>query len=155
MNVFFLTISWFGLDNEFYVQLAMLLLLLSIIIIILSLFVLFLRNKKTAEQKNASKIVSVISSLKKGKLKKSAAKDMAKQIEKSGKEAEKKGTTLKEVLIKKFQPKIESQLKKSIIILDFKAEGKKFVAMIELQGSKLELVLDSAGKIVDYKKLKS
>ena len=155
MDLFFLTISWFGLETEFYVQLALNILLLSVVILVLSFFVLLARSKKTTEQKKASKIVSVISSLKKGTLKKSAAKDMAKQLKKSGKEAEKKGTTLKEVLIQKFQPKIESQLKKSVNMLDFKALGKKFVAKIELQGSKLELVIDSSGKIIDYKKLKN
>lgn len=68
--------------------------------------------------------------------------------------SEKKEPTisLKDILIKKFSPKIDAQLKTKINILDFKSKGNDFEALIEVEGTRLTIILDNSGKIIDYKK---
>lgn len=93
------------------------------------------------------------------KKKKSSIKDektVLTKVDEAKKEnvGEKKEPTisLKDILIKKFTPKIEAQLKTNVNILDFKSKGSDFEALIEVEGTKLTIILDNSGKIIDYKK---
>ncbi|MDD3159483.1 MAG: hypothetical protein PHQ98_00770 [Candidatus ainarchaeum sp.] len=63
--------------------------------------------------------------------------------------------SLKQLLINKFKPIIESQLKTRIVVIDFKSEDKNFSTIIEIDTKRLQLTLDSFGNIIDYKRLKS
>jgi hypothetical protein len=49
---------------------------------------------------------------------------------------------------------IERQLKMRVEMKDFNAKGENFLALTEISGSKFLFVLDSSGKIVDYKRVK-
>jgi hypothetical protein len=62
--------------------------------------------------------------------------------------------SLKNLLIKKFKPKIESQLGTKIEVIDFNAKGNSFLALVDISDVRVILSLDSAGKIIDYKKVK-
>ena len=63
------------------------------------------------------------------------------------------GFSLKQMLIEKFKPSIEKQLKTSIEVLNLSASGENFFAQVDIAGTKLLLTLDPAGKIIDYKKV--
>ncbi len=69
-------------------------------------------------------------------------------------EIKKEEFSLKKLLIDKFKPVIEKQLKTKVVIKDFNAKENNFLVLVEISGKKLLLVLDSSGKIIDYKKVK-
>jgi hypothetical protein len=148
------------------VDLSFLIIGIALVLIIVSFIILFLINKKSKEERTASKIIKNISLIRKGKLKiKNGSKEIVKpnkekkviiaEKEALGDKMEIKSTelSLKQLLIKKFTPKIEKQLHTKIKVIDFNAKKNNFITKINVQGHDLELELDSSGKIVDYKNL--
>jgi len=151
-----------SLTSSNLVDLAFVIIGIALILIVISLAILFVINKKSREEKAALNILKNISKIRSGKVKVNVAKEETKveEVKKSQKnesgeplEIKKTEVSLKQLLIKKFQPKIENQLHTKIEILDFNAKKNNFVAKINVQGHSLELELDSSGKIVDYKNL--
>jgi hypothetical protein len=150
-----------NLTSGDFVDLAFVIIGVALILIIISLVILFIINKKSREEKVALNILKNISKIKSGKIKITPKEEIKfeeiKQTQKSEKEGpleiKKTEVSLKQLLVKKFQPKIENQLHTKIEILDFNAKKNNFVAKINVQGHDLELELDSSGKIVDYKNL--
>ena len=151
-----------SLTSGDFVDLAFIIIGVALILIIVSLVILFVVNKKSREEKAALNILKNISKIRSGKVKVTLAKEETKVEEiKKTQKSEKEGpleikkteVSLKQLLVKKFQPKIENQLHTKIEILDFNAKKNNFVAKINVQGHDLELELDSSGKIVDYKNL--
>jgi hypothetical protein len=60
--------------------------------------------------------------------------------------------SLKILLISKFKPVIEDQLKLSVDIVDVVSKGDGFILEIEIENKNLLLTVDSSGKILDYKR---
>ncbi|MDD3084227.1 MAG: hypothetical protein PHP82_04350 [Candidatus ainarchaeum sp.] len=134
-----------SLNNTQIIDLSITIIIISIIIIIFSGLILIFFLRKTREEKIAEKIVFEMNLIKKGK--KFLLKEDKKNYIKDGE------LNLKQLLTKKFKPLIEKQLKSQVIIEDFNAKENNFVTKINVQGNKLELILDSSGKIIDYKRL--
>ena len=128
--------------TELLVDASLVVIVLSIFIIIISVYLL---RRKTAEEKSAADIMKTLRDIKKGKSPQKKVKKL--QIEPNE-------TTLKEMLTNKFKPKIESQLKTKVQVLDFNAKEGDFLALVDISGVKILLTLDSSGKIIDYKKVK-
>lgn len=118
----------------------------SFVVIFLCVLIVFFFKGKTDEQKKAERILSKVHFLAKNASKSSSAKNDF-VIEKSE-------VSLKNLLVKKFKPKIESQLGAKVNIIDFNAKGDSFLALVELSDVRVILSLDSSGKIVDYRKVK-
>ncbi|MFA5764087.1 MAG: hypothetical protein WC915_04705 [archaeon] len=142
------------------VDLAFIIIGVALILIIISAIILFLVNKKSREEKTAQSILKNISLIRNGKIKnidlkkEELQKDKVENIKtKEPLQIKETEISLKQLLIKKFQPKVESQLHTKIKILDFNAKKNNFVAKINVQGHDLEIELDSSGKIIDYKNL--
>lgn len=130
------------ITTDFLVNISLLVILLSFVVIIVSVVLMF---RKTKEEASAAEIMKRLADLKKGK----APQKKEKKLEiKPGE------TSLKDLLTKKFQPKIESQLKTKVNVIDFNAKDENFLALIDISGVKILLTLDSSGKIIDYKKVK-
>lgn len=137
----------FVLTTELLVQISLVLISLSIIVILVSVF-LILNKKKTIEEQQAQRILDSLQALKEGKsLTKESKPEPVLVIKKEE-------HSLKSMLIKKFKPKIESQLSTKVNVLDFNAKEENFLVLIEISGVRLLLTLDSSGKIIDYKKVK-
>jgi hypothetical protein len=134
----------------------------SIIIILISLVIVFLRNRKTVEEKHAEHVLDSLNLLRQGKSLSPSKAEKNFESEKNsvlgGKEPvleiRKDEASLKQLLVKKFKPKIEQQLNTKVEVLDFNAKENVFLAFVEISGVKILLTLDSAGKIIDYKKIK-
>jgi thioredoxin-related protein len=131
----------FELTTELLVNFSLILIAISILIIIVSLFII---SRKSQEEKSISEVISLLKNIKK------EDNVVQKNIEFSIHSGE---VSLKDRLKKKFQPKIESQLKTKVEMLDFNAQDKNFLALISISGLKILLTLDSSGKIIDYKKI--
>ncbi len=130
------------ITTDFLVNISLLVILLSLVVIIASVVLMF---RKTKEEASAAEIMKRLADLKKGKT----------PVKKEKKLEIKPGeTSLKDLLTKKFQPKIESQLKTKVNVIDFNAKDENFLALIDISGVKILLTLDSSGKIIDYKKVK-
>ena len=110
-------------------------------------------NKRSKEEKIASKLLKKVVLMRKSKIipKKIEKKPILEKKEQIP--IKKSEFTLKEMLIKKFKPLIEKQLHSKVEFVDFKANNDQFVAKINVQEHLLELILDSSGKILDYKNL--
>jgi hypothetical protein len=155
----------FGLSYYF---ISIIFLVLSAIIIVVSLGLKFIVNRKSVEEKTAEKILKQVNNIKNGKPLSSKEKNSEKKKSGNKKEDEetdekekkesvgekKVDSSLKEVLIKKFKPKIESQLKTRVNILEIKGKDSRFDVLVEVSGVKITLILDSSGKIIDYKREK-
>jgi len=150
----------FGIPNEILIILSGIMIFISVLVIIVSIYVLnALSKKKTKEEHVAGDVMGLLEGLKQGK-------DIWKEVEEAEKSAPKPNlaisqheVTLKQLLICKFKPVIEKQLKTKVEIKDFNAKGENFLALIEVIGAKkakikLLLVLDSGGKILDFKRVK-
>lgn len=124
------------------VAISILIIIISIAIIIVCIIILFL---KSSEEKKAREVLKHLDNLRDSKIQKKPLPIL---------EIKKDELSLKKLLIEKFKPSIENQLKTKVIIVDFNAKGENFLALIEVSGTKLLLVLDSSGKIIDYKKSK-
>jgi hypothetical protein len=165
-----------SLTNTQLIELSLIIISIAFILIIAGLIILFIASKKGKEEETASAIIRKINQKRVGKKSKKLfsipkinlvkSKEKVKEenktsskvedkLDKAGKKLEikKDEVSLKQLLIAKFKPKIEKQLKTKIKIDDFNASKDEFVAKVEVQGHKLELKLDSSGKIIDYKNL--
>jgi hypothetical protein len=134
-----------NISRELLIDFSIVIIIIAITIFLISIILLLIFSRKSSEEKVALQIISNMKNLKDGK----------KQFETTKKPNVIKETevNLKQLLIKKFKPIIEKQLKSNIIINDFKASDEKFFVKITVQGNNLELVLDSSGKIIDYKRI--
>ena len=129
------------------VSVSLWLIVISLIVIIISVLIIFLK-KKSREEAQAVKILARLAALKEGRVANVNVGTAPKL------EIKKEESSLKAMLIKKFKPKIESQLSAKVTMLDFNAKENNFLALVEISGVKLLLTLDSSGKIIDYKKVK-
>jgi hypothetical protein len=143
------------ITTDFLIQVSISVLTFSIGVIILSLIYLLLSNKKTDEEKKATNILKKVELLK--KTNSSSPKEKNESIKSSSKgiDFDKTQSSLKTLLIKKFKPKIESQLGSKVNIIEFNSSESKLTALIEIADVKILLSLDSSGKIIDYKKVKA
>ena len=141
------------ITTDFLVQVSIGVLTFAIVVIIGSLAFLFFSDKKTEEEKKASSIFKKIEKLKKAK---PSHKPETHSVVSTSKEIDfdKTQSSLKNLLVKKFKPKIESQLGSKINIIEFNSNDNKLTALIEISDVKILLSLDSTGKIIDYKKVK-
>ena len=145
------------ITTDFLVQISLSVLSFAIIVILASLAYLFLSNKKTLEEKKASNIFKKIEQLKKGNLvlAQTNKNDSTKSVSSKGIDFNKTDSSLKSLLVKKFKPKIESQLGSKVNIVEFNSSDNKLTALIQIADVKILLSLDSSGKIIDYKKVDS
>jgi len=143
------------ITTDFLVQVSVSVLIFAIGVIILSLIYLLLSNKKTDEEKKATNILKKVELLK--KTNSSSPNEKNESVKSSSKEIDfdKTQSSLKTLLIKKFKPKIESQLGSKVNIIEFNSAESKLTALIEIADVKILLSLDSSGKIIDYKKVKA
>jgi len=156
--------AMFGMD---VFSLSIILIIIAVIVIAISIIVNIIFTKKSKEEAVAVAVLKNVDLIAKGKLVPKSKAEEKKEGIKEGKEEEKKeekivavekttakndGITLKEHLSQKFQPLIEKQLKTKIKLLDFSGKGNQFQALVEVGGVKVLLILDSSGKIIDYKK---
>ncbi|MFA6064687.1 MAG: hypothetical protein WCW44_00190 [archaeon] len=145
--------GFFGLDNNLLVLISVAVIVISLIVIIAGIFIIL--KRKSAEEKHAEKILVSLKLLKEGK--KIDSKQDSKSSEKAPSpslEIRKEETSLKQLLIKKFKPKVEQQLGSKIEVLDFNAKENNFLLLALISGVKILLTLDASGKIIDYKKVK-
>lgn len=140
------------ITTEFLVQISLMVISFSIIVIFAALAFLFFSNNKTEEEKKASSILKKVEQLKKSNS--SKEKEVTVPV-KDKIDFEKTDSSLKGLLVKKFKPKIESQLGSKVNILEFNSTNGKLTALIDISEVKILLSLDSSGKIIDYKKVKS
>ncbi|NMA44264.1 MAG: hypothetical protein GX950_00415 [Candidatus Diapherotrites archaeon] len=124
------------------VTISLIILLISFLIIIVSVIILLL---KSSDEKKATEVVKHLDNLRENKFEEKEVPVL---------EIKKDELSLKKLLIEKFKPSIEKQLKTKVEVTDFNAKGNNFLALIDVNGTKLLLVLDSSGKIIDYKKSK-
>jgi hypothetical protein len=143
------------ITTQFLVQISLAVLSFAIVVILASLAYLFLSNKKTIEEKKATNILNKIEQLKKVNFvsAKNSKADSTKSASIKGIDFDKTDSSLKGLLIKKFKPKIESQLGSKVNILEFNSIDNKLTALIQIVDVKILLSLDSSGKIIDYKKV--
>jgi len=134
-------------STEFLVSLSLGIIVIAIVVIIVSLAIIFWK-KKSREEAQAERIIARLAAIKEGKLSPAQATSSPKLEIKKGE------SSLKSMLVKKFKPKIESQLSTKVNVLDFNAKENNFLALVEISGVKLLLTLDAGGKIIDYKKVK-
>lgn len=157
-----------GLTNAQLVSYSVLVIEGAVVVIVVCGVIILVASRKSPEQKKAMDILSSIKKRKEGKslpLKVPSSKAQVKkddalssrEVPSPSKPLEiKKGEfSLKQLLIKKFSPKIESQLGSKVLVLDFNAQGENFLALIVVADVKLLLTLDSSGRILDYKKVKN
>lgn len=143
------------ITTEFLVEISLSIITFSIIVIIGALAFLFLSNGKTEEEKKAGSILKKIEQLRKSNISKENTISPTQAMNSQKIDFEKTDSSLKGLLIKKFKPKIESQLGSKVNILEFNSVNGKLTALIDLSDIKILLSLDSSGKIIDYKKVKS
>ncbi len=143
------------ITTDFLVQVSLMVIGFAMVAIIACLAFLFFSNKKTEEEKKASSIFNKIEQLKKSNSVFSKEKAELTKSTIKGIDFEKTDSSLKTLLVKKFKPKIESQLGSKVNILEFNSNNSKLTALIEIAQVKILLSLDSSGKIIDYKKIKA
>lgn len=124
------------------VSISVIIIIISVLIIVVCLVIIYLKN---SDEKKASQVLTHLNSLRSEKVIKKEQPSL---------EIKKGELSLKKLLINKFKPIIEKQLKTKVNIVDFNAKEENFLALVEVSGTKLLLVLDSSGKIIDYKKSK-
>jgi hypothetical protein len=107
------------------------------------------KNRKNEEEKHVENVLSKVEMIKSGKTFEKKEARPAGGLSSSD-------VSIKEMLVKKFKPKLESQIGSKVNVIDLKAadNSKNFVAHVEISGVKLSIVLDASGKIIDYKKEK-
>jgi type II secretory pathway pseudopilin PulG len=150
-----------NISRELLIDFSMVIIIIAITIFLISIILLLAFSRKSSEEKVALQIISNMKNLKDGKKQFETTNDSGVEKTKTSEfETTKKPSVIKEtevnlkqLLIKKFKPIIEKQLKSNITINDFKASNEKFFVKITVQGNNLELVLDSSGKIIDYKRI--
>ncbi len=146
-----------SLNAEQFVELSVWLMFVAIVLILISFIVVAIFNRRSKEEKMALKIIKQVGLMREGKYVKNEKNDFKKESKNEVKEEKlhigKSETSLKQMLMKKFLPVIENQIHAKVVINDFNARGENFIAQVSVQGHNLELVLDSTGKIIDYKNL--
>jgi hypothetical protein len=143
------------INNSQLIDISFLIVLLAIIIFIITIIIRLIIFKKSKEELIAQKIIKKVLTLDLPSTKKNIEKENKKIKSQANSKMEIKENelTLKEMLIKKFKPKIEEQLHTDVTIIDFNAKKESFFTTINVQGHKLKLILDSSGKIIDYENL--
>ena len=143
----------FGLEQAFLVQLSLAIIGICVVVIVAAIaaYVYFSRKSRTPEELTASHVLKHLETIRKGG---TVPKPSKEEKPKASLEIKGDELTLKQMLTTKFKPVIERQLKSKVEIKDFNAKGNQFLALILVGGVKLLLVLDSSGKIVDYKRVK-
>lgn len=143
------------ITTQFLVQISLIVLSFATVVILASLAYLFFSNRKTLEEKKASSILKKIEQLKKGNLVLPQANksDFSKSVSGKGIDFNKTDSSLRSLLVKKFKPKIESQLGSKVNIVEFNSSGSELTALIQIADVRILLSLDSSGKIIDYKKV--
>jgi hypothetical protein len=134
--------------NDFLAEFFSFVAFLAFLAIIVFLGFVFWKSRKSVEEKHADSLLSVVDRIRLSK------PDVSSPVVLEGFEIKKNESTLKELLIKKFKPKIELQLSSKVVVLDFNAKENNFLALVEISGVRVLLSLDSSGKIIDYKKVK-
>ncbi len=170
-----------SLSPDYLVNLSLWVIIFCAVIVVILLVIIFFYSRKSATHKKAKEVLASLDAIKKGKKvltpisqkevlsdavydrKIEEAKEKLREAVKSdgvvvkneSKRMDSKDeTSLKSLLIKKFKPKIETQLGTKVNIIDFSVKGGEFFALTEVSGVKVMLSLDSGGKIFDYKKVK-
>ena len=136
-------------------QVSVLIIVIAILIIVGSIVVNLRGTKKNREETIATKVLKSVKRIQQGKaspINQKEDKTLEGAIFEQSKKTENKDLSMKEHLSKKFKPKIEKQLKTKVNLLDLNGEGKDFEVLTEIGGVKVLLVLDSGGKIIDYKR---
>ena len=157
-----------SITPQFLAEASVWVVLACIAIIVIALIVIFFRSRKSVEEKHALKILSHVNKIRVVEEKQpEPVKENQKQLVPEERLVPKTQTkpavklqigkdesTLKHLLVRKFQPKIEQQLNAKVVINDFNAKDNTFLALVEISGVKVLLTLDPSGKIIDYKKIK-
>lgn len=143
----------FGLTQAFLVQISLIIIALCVAVVVVAVvaYAYFSKKSRTPEELTASHVLKHLEIIRKGGAVSNPVKEEKSKITLEINSGE---ITLKQMLISKFKPIIERQLKSKIEIKDFNAKGDQFLALILVGGVKLLLVLDSSGKILDYKRVK-
>ncbi len=153
-------------NDSLLISVASIIILLSVVLIVIAIIILLVFGRGTREERAAKRILGHVKKIKSGKVKPVLQEKEENIVAKQGMPKEsvslpgkkeklvikKEEFSLKQMLVKKFKPIIEKQLKTEIEIIDFNAKEDNFLALINVGGAKLLLVLDSSGKIIDYKK---
>lgn len=152
-NFFYYLLNFFELTNEEILIFSIQIIILAIMIFILAVIIFFIFNKKSREQKEAANLLKKVEAIrKKGDLQNTNKEDKLKnEIKKESSNKDEK-ISLKNILIKKFGPKIEDQLQTKIEIIDLISKGENFEVLANINETKLTLIIDNSGKIIDYKK---
>lgn len=121
----------------------------SFVLIAAAAVIYLFRNRKSEDEKHVESVLNKVALIKSGKAFESPEKIV-------GGESPVSDVSIKEMLVKKFKPKLEAQVGSAVNVIDLKAaeNSKNFVAHVEISGVKLAIVLDTSGKIIDYKKEK-
>jgi len=147
--------EFFGIVGLDIFQVSLILIIITVIIIVIAIIVNLIITKKSKEEAVANVVLKNVKLIEQGKIVPKTKVEEAKEEKVvSGEKsvAKTQGVSLKEHLSQKFQPKIEKQLKTKVKLIDFDGKGNQFQALIEVGGVKVLLILDSSGKIIDYKK---
>ncbi len=138
-----------SVPTDFIVGISFVLIAVSFVIIVIAVVIYAVKNRKGEEEKRIEHVLRHVEMIKTG---------TAWPAEKKGGKGAPSASdvSIKEMLVKKFKPKIESQIGSKVEVIDFKAadSSKNFVAHVEISGVKLSVVLDDSGKIIDYRKEK-
>ncbi len=149
-------INFSSLTNAELIIFSLQIIIISIIILFLALLIFFFYNRKTSEEINALNLLKKVENLRKKNNQKNVVKKNKEDLnvlkDKNTIDKKSQSISLKDILIKKFKPKIEQQLQTTIEIIDFKSKDNNFEVLASISGTKLLLILDNSGKIIDYKR---
>ncbi len=157
-------INFSTLTNEEIAIFSIQIILIAIVLFAVALILLFIFNRKTKEEREAINLLKRVEFLRNKNAKgistfqnvvennNSKKEEVVNNKKQSAFVETKKTISLKEILIKKFKPKIQDQLQTEVNILDFKSKENNFEVLVEISGTNLLLVLDNSGKIIDYKR---
>lgn len=146
-------INFFELTNQEIFIFSIQIIILAIIIFVLTIIFFFILNRKSIEQQKAINLLKKVEDIrKKGSIINNSSKEKIKTelIKENSNKDEK--ISLKNILIKKFGPKIESQLQTKVEIVNLVSKGDNFEVLVNIGETKLTLIIDNSGKIIDYKK---
>jgi hypothetical protein len=135
-----------SVPTDFIVNISLMVIALSFVIIAIAIIIYLLKNRKSDEEKKIDHVLRHVDLIRGGK---AGSKEENEPVQIPD-------LSIKEMLVKKFKPKLESQVGSTVKVVDLRAaeDSKTFVAAVEISGVKLSIVLDPSGKIIDYKKEK-
>ncbi|MFA5357336.1 MAG: hypothetical protein WC308_00220 [archaeon] len=130
------------------INFSILVIAFSFVIIAVAIIIYLFKNRKSDEEKHIETVLDKVAMMKSGKI--------FEKNEKASSGLSNSDVSIKEMLVKKFKPKLESQIGSKVNVIDLKAvdNSKNFIARVEISGVKLSIILDGSGKIIDYKKEK-